>query len=69
MALVPQPPDLPDNLPPQVVAYIRVLEATLAELVGKVAELEARLNLNSTNSSKPPSSDAPHVKPAPPEPP
>ena len=69
MTLVPQPPDLPDNLPPQVVAYIRVLEATIAELVVKVAELEARLNQNSTNSSKPPSSDAPHVKPAPPKPP
>ena len=69
MTLVHQPPDLPDNLPPQVVAYIRVLEATIAELVVKVAELEARLNQNSTNSSKPPSSDAPHVKPAPPKPP
>ena len=69
MTPVPQPPDLPDNLPPQVVAYIRVLEATITELVVKVAELEARLNQNSTNSSKPPSSDAPHVKPAPPKPP
>ena len=69
MTPVPQPPDLPDNLPPQVVAYIRVLEATITELVVKVAELEARLSQNSTNSSKPPSSDAPHVKPAPPKPP
>lgn len=62
MTPVPQAPDLPDNLPPLVVAYIRTLEA-------KIAELEARLNQNSTNSSKPPSSDAPHVKPAPPKPP
>ncbi len=42
-----------------MVAYIRTLEA-------KIAELEARLNPNSTNSSEPPSSDAPHVKRAPP---
>jgi transposase len=69
MTPVPQPPELTDNLPPQVVAYIRALEAKIAELVAKVAELEARLNQNSTNSSKPPSSDAPHVKPAPPQPP
>jgi transposase len=54
------PPELIDNLPAPVVAYIRLLEA-------KIAELEARLNQNSTNSSKPPSSDAPHVKPAPPK--
>jgi transposase len=54
------PPELIDNLPAPVVAYIRFLEA-------KIAELEARLNQNSTNSSKPPSSDAPHVKPAPPK--
>jgi transposase len=54
------PPELVENLPPPVVAYIRFLEA-------KIAELEARLNPNSTNSSKPPSSNAPHVKPAPPQ--
>jgi len=54
------PPELFENLPAPVVAYIRYLEA-------KIAELEARLNQNSTNSSKPPSSDAPHVKPAPPK--
>jgi transposase len=46
-------------LPPAVKAYIRHLEARLADL-------EARLNQNSTNSSKPPSSDLPHAKPAPP---
>jgi transposase len=52
------PPDVFDALPPAVQAYIRYLEARLADL-------EARLDQNSTNSSKPPSSDGPHVKPAP----
>jgi transposase len=45
-----------------VQAYIRYLEARLADL-------EARLSQNSTNSSRPPSSDPPHAKPAPPKPP
>ena len=56
------PPDVFDALPPAVQAYIRYLEARLADL-------EARLDQNSTNSSKPPSSDGPHIKPAPPKPP
>ena len=49
-------------------ARIAELEANLAlameriaELEAKVAELTARLNHNSTNSSKPPSSDPPGV--------
>ena len=56
----PLPPDLFDALPPAVQAYIRYLEARLADL-------EAKLNQTSANSSKPPSSDGPHVKPAPPK--
>jgi transposase len=52
------PPDVFDALPPAVQAYIRYLEARLADL-------EARLNQNSSNSSQPPSSDGPQVKPAP----
>jgi len=55
------PPELLADLPPAVVAYIRWLEA-------RVAQLEAKLNQNSTNSSKPPSSDPPSVKRAPPKP-
>ncbi len=51
-------PDVFDALPPAVQAYIRYLEARLSGL-------EARLTQNSTNSSKPPSSDPPHAKPAP----
>jgi transposase len=43
-----------------VQAYIRYLEARLADL-------EARLGQTSANSSKPPSSDPPHAKPAPPK--
>ncbi|QEL15462.1 IS66 family transposase [Limnoglobus roseus] len=53
------PPDVFDDLPPAVQAYIRYLEARLSFL-------EARLNQTSANSSKPPSSDPPHAKPAPP---
>ena len=56
----PLPPDLFDALPPAVQAYIRYLE-------GRLADLEAKLSQNSSNSSKPPSSDGPHVKPAPPK--
>jgi transposase len=69
MTPVPQAPELPDNLPPQVVAYIHALEATITELRNTITQLQARINQNSTNSSKPPSSDGPTVKPAPPKPP
>ena len=55
-----RPLDVFDALPPAVQAYIRYLEARLADL-------EARLNQNSSNSSQPPSSDGPQVKPAPPK--
>lgn len=58
----PLPPDVFDALPPAVQAHIRYLEARLCDL-------EARLGQNSTNTSKPPSSDPPHLKPAPPKPP
>src|SRR5215212_7989393 len=43
-----------------VAAQARIIEAQAAEirrLTGRVAELEARLARNSSNSSKPPSSD------------
>ena len=39
----------------------RALKAQVAELLARVAELEARLGMNSRNSSKPPSSDPPNV--------
>src|SRR5215203_5985559 len=56
------PPDVFDALPPAVQAYIRYLEARLSDL-------EARLNQTSANSSRPPSTDPPHAKPAPTKPP
>jgi len=39
----------------------RALRAQVAELIARVKELEARLGMNSRNSSKPPSSDPPNV--------
>ena len=39
----------------------RTLKEQVAELLARVAELEARLGMNSRNSSKPPSSDPPNV--------
>lgn len=54
------PPEVFDTLPAAVQAYVRYLEARLAEL-------EARLNQDSSNSSRPPSSDLPSAKPAPPK--
>lgn len=69
------PPSLPDDLfatlPPAVQAYVRHLETLVVQipiLTARVAALEAQLKQNSSNSSKPPSSDGPHVKPAPPRP-
>jgi transposase len=45
-------------------ARIAELESTLAALAQRIAELEARLNQNSKNSSKPPSTDPPFSKTA-----
>lgn len=46
-------------------ARIAELEGQLGELAARVQELEGRLSTNSHNSSKPPSSDGPGVKPHP----
>jgi transposase len=71
----PQPPipaKLWDQIPPAAQAAIQFLvqqyEQRLQALQQRVDELEQRLNLNSTNSSMPPSSDPPHVKRPPPKP-
>src|SRR3954462_239592 len=44
---------------------IAELRARIAALEAENAELKRRLGMNSTNSSKPPSSDSPFTKPAP----
>jgi transposase len=56
----------------ELAALVAEQARVVAELRGRVAALEAenaelkrRLGMNSTNSSKPPSSDSPFVKPAP----
>jgi len=57
--------------PLQVVisAMVAYYERRITKLEAEVRELTARLNQNSQNSSKPPSSDGPHVKRKPPKPP
>ena len=65
--------ELWDQIPPAVQAALLVAfqqyEKRIAQLEQRVRELEQRLNQNSSNSSRPPSSDAPTVKRAPPKPP
>src|SRR5215210_7785618 len=66
------PPPLPSDvlaaLPPGVIALIQWQAAQIDRLTARVAELEARLGKDSTNSSKPPSTDHPHAKPVRPKP-
>jgi transposase len=68
----PIPAELWGQIPPAAQAAILVLmqqyEQRLQTLQKRVDELEQRLNQNSTNSSRPPSSDSPHVKRPPPKP-
>ena len=74
------PPPLPEqvfaSLPAAAQLYIRQIEAFAAQLSAqvtalttRVAQLEARLGQNSSNSSRPPSSDGPQVKRGVPRPP
>lgn len=51
-----------ESWPAEAVARVAALEAENAELKARIVALEERLGLNSTNSSKPPSSDGPQVK-------
>jgi transposase len=71
----PQPPipaELWGQVPPAAQAAIQLLvqqyEQRLQALQKRVDELEQRLGQNSSNSSRPPSSDPPHVKRPPPKP-
>ncbi len=51
---------------PEVIVYIESLESQIKELRERLQSLEARLNQNSRNSSKPPSTDVfLHEKPKP----
>ena len=69
------PPEIWDQTPPEVQAYIRGLEArveTMASMVRTVQEqvrtLQEPLNQTSQNSSRPPSSDLPqHRRPGHPQ--
>jgi len=61
-------PKVWEQLPPEVQAYILVLEEALRQALDKIAhleqrvnELEVRLNRNSSNSSQPPSQDPPQA--------
>jgi transposase len=68
----PIPSELWEQIPPHVQAVLWVVldrdEARIASLEAEVVELKARLTQSSQNSSKPPSSDGPHVKRKPPRP-
>jgi transposase len=55
-------------LPSEVLALIQWQARQIAQLQREVAELKARLNKNSSNSSLPPSAAHPHAKPIPPKP-
>jgi transposase len=58
---VPEVVDPRDARIAELEALLKAALARIVDLEGKVAELTARLNQNSTNSSKPPSSDPPGV--------
>ena len=69
----PIPIELWEQIPLHVQAVLWEVfdryEVRIAKLEAEVAELKAQRNQNSQNSSKPPSSDGPHVKRKPPRPP
>src|SRR6478735_743057 len=54
--------------PALVIALIQWQTRQIAQLQREVAELRARLNKDSTNSSRPPSATHPHAKPPAPKP-
>src|SRR5215210_1823002 len=61
----PLPQSIWDQLPPEAQAAVSVLVQSFAR---RITDLEERLNKNSTNSAKPPSTDPPSVKRRPPTP-
>lgn len=62
------PQDVWDATPAEARALIEALLIQMEALRAEVATLKARLDANSQNSSRPPSSDPPHVKRQPPRP-
>jgi transposase len=70
---LPIPEDLWAKVPPDaqaaIAAVFLAMQQRVEELETRVRDLEARLKLNSTNSSKPPSSDPIGMKRKPPAPP
>lgn len=70
---LPIPEDLWAKVPPDaqaaIAAVFLAMRQRVVELETRVGDLEARLKLNSTNSSKPPSSDPIGMKRKPPAPP
>ena len=62
------PADFFEGTPPPVRAHIDQLLAYIDKLETRVAELEAKLGKDSTNSSKPPSTEHPHAKQPKPKP-
>jgi transposase len=67
----PIPKELWDQIPPAVqgalLVVFRQYEQRIAHLERRVRQLEEQLGKNSTNSSRPPSTDSPAVKRAPPK--
>ncbi len=65
--------ELWDKVPPDaqaaIVAVFRAMQQRISDLEARVLDLEVRLKLNSTNSSKPPSTDPIGMKRKPPAPP
>src|SRR5262252_7321202 len=59
----PFPPQDWEQTPLAVQAYVRALRDEVKQLHDSVETLEARLQQNSTTSSRPPSSDSPYKKP------
>jgi transposase len=74
--MIPPPPipeslwsTVPSEAQVAILAVLDCLKGRIAELEQRISDLEARLKLNSTNSSKPPSSDPIGLKRKPPAPP
>src|SRR5437868_10762913 len=69
---LPLPDELWAKVPPEaqgaIAAVFLAMRQRVDELETRVRDLEARLKLNSTNSSKPPSSDPIGIKRRPPAP-